>query len=92
MSFGADSDSEITKGFCWCLILDPEEVVGVRGQDLVELNVGVHGKAQSRVNTWQNVLISMRERTVALMAERQGKLLPQLRPFPSFLVNSDNRH
>ncbi|XVE74934.1 hypothetical protein DITRI_Ditri12bG0058500 [Diplodiscus trichospermus] len=92
--FQADSDSEITKGFCSCLIwimdgADPEEVVGVRAEDLVELNVGVHGKAQSRVNTWQNVLISMRDRTEALVAERQGKL-PQLRPFPSFLVSSDH--
>ncbi|XWS69099.1 hypothetical protein CRYUN_Cryun04dG0150200 [Craigia yunnanensis] len=91
--FRADSDSEITKGFCSCLIwmmdgADPEEVVGVRAEDLVELNVGVHGKAQSRVNTWQNVLISMRDRTEALVVERQGKL-PQLRPFPSFLVSSD---
>ncbi|XVE92313.1 hypothetical protein REPUB_Repub01dG0085800 [Reevesia pubescens] len=81
--FRADSDSEITKGFCWCLIwmmdgASPEEVVGVRAEDLVELNVGVHGKAQSRVNTWQNVLISMRDRTEALMVERQGKLPSQL--------------
>ncbi|XVF85068.1 hypothetical protein PTKIN_Ptkin17bG0088700 [Pterospermum kingtungense] len=86
--FRADSDSEITKGFCSCLIwvmdgADPEEVVGVRAEDLVELNVGEHGKAQSRVNTWQNVLISMRDRTEALSVERQEKL-----PFPSFLVSS----
>ncbi|EOY00667.1 Fe-S metabolism associated domain [Theobroma cacao] len=77
--FRADSDSEITKGFCSCLIwmmdgADPEEVVEVRAEDLVELNVGVHGKAQSRVNTWQNVLISMRDRTEGLMLERQREL------------------
>ncbi|XWS34705.1 hypothetical protein CRYUN_Cryun21dG0060700 [Craigia yunnanensis] len=94
--FRADSDSEITKGFCSCLIwmmddADPEEVVGVRAEDLVVLNVGVHGKAQSRVNTWQNVLISMRDRTEALMVEKEGKL-PQLRPFPSFLVSSDGSY
>ncbi|XP_022726735.1 sufE-like protein 2, chloroplastic [Durio zibethinus] len=92
--FRADSDSEITKGYCSCLIwmmdgADPEEVVGVRAEDLVELNVGVHGKAQSRVNTWQNVLISMRDKTEALVVERKGKL-PQLRPFPTFLVGSDH--
>ncbi|XP_021293179.1 sufE-like protein 2, chloroplastic [Herrania umbratica] len=79
--FRADSDSEITKGFCSCLIwmmdgADPEEVVEVRAEDLVELNVGVHGKAQSRVNTWQNVLISMRDRTEGLMLERQRELPP----------------
>lgn len=90
--FRADSDSEITKGFCSCLIwmmdgADPEEVVGVTAEDLVELNVGEHGKVQSRVNTWQNVLISMRDRTASLLVERQKKLLPQPRAFPSFLVS-----
>ncbi|CAH8382753.1 unnamed protein product [Eruca vesicaria subsp. sativa] len=74
MRFRADSDSEISKGFCSCLIwiLDgarPEEVLGVRGEDLVEMNVGVHGKAQSRVNTWQNVLMSMQKRTMALVVD-----------------------
>ncbi|MBA0776214.1 hypothetical protein Gotri_011235 [Gossypium trilobum] len=76
--FRADSDSEISKGFCSCLIwvmdgADPEEVVGVTAEELVELNVGVHGKVQSRVNTWQNVLISMRDKTAALVAERHMK-------------------
>ncbi|PPD92082.1 hypothetical protein GOBAR_DD10979 [Gossypium barbadense] len=76
--FRADSDSEISKGFCSCLIwvmdgADPEEVVGVTAEELVELNVGVHGKVQSRVNTWQNVLISMRDKTAALVAERYMK-------------------
>ncbi|OMO81616.1 hypothetical protein COLO4_23479 [Corchorus olitorius] len=92
MRFRADSDSEITKGFCSCLIWmmdggDPEEVAGVRAEDLAELNVGVHGKAQSRVNTWQNVLISMRDKTEALVLERQRKLLPP--PFPSLILSSD---
>ncbi|ESQ28502.1 hypothetical protein EUTSA_v10018964mg [Eutrema salsugineum] len=69
MRFKADSDSEISKGFCSCLIwiLDgakPEEVMGVRSEDLSEMNVGVHGKAQSRVNTWHNVLMSMQKRTL----------------------------
>ncbi|GLU03160.1 hypothetical protein SLE2022_203760 [Rubroshorea leprosula] len=81
--FRADSDSEITKGFCSCLIwmldgADPEEVVGVKGEDLAEMNVGVHGKEQSRVNTWHNVLIGMQKRTRDLVAERaDGKS-----PFP----------
>ncbi|MBA0692639.1 hypothetical protein Golax_009077 [Gossypium laxum] len=91
--FRADSDSEISKGFCSCLIwvmdgADPEEVVGVTAEELVELNVGVHGKVQSRVNTWQNVLISMRNKTAALVEERQ---VHQLRPprFSSWLFSSD---
>ncbi|CAH8346703.1 unnamed protein product [Eruca vesicaria subsp. sativa] len=74
MRFKADSDSEISKGFCSCLIwiLDgakPEEVMGVRGEDLSEMNVGVHGKVQSRVNTWHNVLMSMQKRTKALVGD-----------------------
>ncbi|VVA94413.1 unnamed protein product [Arabis nemorensis] len=72
--FKADSDSEISKGFCSCLIwiLDgakPEEVMGVRSEDLSVMNVGVHGKAQSRVNTWHNVLLSMQKRTMALFVD-----------------------
>ncbi|MBA0624635.1 hypothetical protein Godav_009953 [Gossypium davidsonii] len=42
-------------------------------EELVELNIGVHGKVQSRVKTWQNVLISMRDKTAALVAERHMK-------------------
>uniref|UniRef100_A0A1J3CGW3 SufE-like protein 2, chloroplastic n=1 Tax=Noccaea caerulescens TaxID=107243 RepID=A0A1J3CGW3_NOCCA len=86
MRFRADSDSEISKGFCSCLIwiLDgakPEEVMGVRSEDLAEMNVGVHGKAQSRVNTWHNVLMSMQKRTMALVddadvAHREGDMPP----------------
>ncbi|KAK3005251.1 hypothetical protein RJ639_017017 [Escallonia herrerae] len=73
MRFRVDSDSEITKGFCSCLIwmLDgaaPEEVLAVRREDLVEMNVGL--PANSRVNTWHNVLISMQRRTRDLLEER----------------------
>ncbi|KFK41197.1 hypothetical protein AALP_AA2G098000 [Arabis alpina] len=87
MRFRGDSDSEISKGFCSCLIwiLDgakPEEVMGVRSEDLSEMNVGVHGKAQSRVNTWHNVLMSMQKRTMALVldadvAHQEGDRPPQ---------------
>ncbi|GKV23021.1 hypothetical protein SLEP1_g32811 [Rubroshorea leprosula] len=86
--FRADSDSEITKGFCSCLIwmldgADPEEVVRVTGEDLAGMNIGVHGKAQSRVNTWHNVLIGMQKRTMDLVAERgDGQS-----PFPSLVVS-----
>ncbi|KAM0007048.1 putative Fe-S metabolism associated domain, SufE [Helianthus debilis subsp. tardiflorus] len=60
MRFLADSDSEITKGFCSCLIsvlngATPEEVLGMKTEDLGDLNVaGLHGtKVDSRVNTWK---------------------------------------
>lgn len=76
MRFRVDSDSEITKGFASCLIwlLDraaPEEVVEVKAEDLAEMNVGIL-PANSRVNTWNTVLISMQKRTVALVEQRFG--------------------
>lgn len=79
MRFKVDSDSEITKGFCSCLIwlLDgaaPEEVVAVKAEDLAEMNVGIL-PANSRVNTWNTVLISMQKRTKALVAERTKALI-----------------
>ncbi|KAJ7945456.1 SufE-like protein chloroplastic-like [Quillaja saponaria] len=78
MRFKADSDSEISKGFCSCLIwmldgAEPEEVMKVKTEDLENMNVGLHGKAQSRVNTWQNVLISMQRKTKALVVESEGR-------------------
>ncbi|KAH7515721.1 hypothetical protein FEM48_Zijuj10G0056500 [Ziziphus jujuba var. spinosa] len=92
MRFRADSDSEISKGFCSCLIwmLDgakPEEVSEMRAEDLEHVNVGLYVKANSRVNTWQNVLISMQKRTKALVMERGGKNPPLLEPLPSLIVN-----
>ena len=72
--FRADSDSEISKGFCSCLICvldgaDPEEVAMVKADDLSDLNVGLHGKSHSRVNTWHNVLVAMQKRTKALLPQ-----------------------
>ncbi|KAI3991716.1 hypothetical protein MKX01_038114 [Papaver californicum] len=96
MRFYADSDSEITKGFCSCLImlLDgalPEEVLKLRTENLFALNVGLlPSKSQSRVNTWHNVLISMQKKTKGLVAERQGK--PPLEPFPSLVITADDIH
>lgn len=92
MRFWADSDSEITRGFCSCLVwvMDgaaPEEVLKVKTEDLAALNVGMLGRAQSRVNTWHNVLISMQKRTKALVAEREGK--QKFEPFPSLIVKAD---
>uniref|UniRef100_A0A5B7B838 Fe-S metabolism associated domain-containing protein n=1 Tax=Davidia involucrata TaxID=16924 RepID=A0A5B7B838_DAVIN len=94
MRFRADSDSEITKGFCSCLmwLLDgaaPEEVLEVKTVDLADMNVGLFGRAHSRVNTWHNVLICMHKRTKALVAERECKRpLPEL--FPSPAVTADD--
>ncbi|KAL8208246.1 hypothetical protein R6Q57_007658 [Mikania cordata] len=75
MRFRVDSDSEITKGFCYCLIwlLDgaaPDDVVEIRVDDLGEMNVGILPiRASSRVNTWHNVLLSMQRRTRGLIME-----------------------
>lgn len=80
MRFRVDSDSEITKGFCCCLIwvLDgaaADEVLSVKSDDLVEMNVGLPSRGNSRVNAWNNVLISMQRRTKVLVEERgRGKL------------------
>lgn len=91
-----DSDSEITKGFCACLIsvLDgatPEEVLSVRPEDFVELNVGVgvgvKGRGQSRANTWHNVLVSMQKRTKILVAELEGR--SPVETFPSLVIGAD---
>ncbi|XP_052204289.1 sufE-like protein 2, chloroplastic isoform X2 [Diospyros lotus] len=76
MRFRADSDSEISKGFCSCLIwvLDgapPEAVAAVAAEDLAEVHVGLSGRTPSRVNTWQNVLVSMQKRTRLLVEQRR---------------------
>ncbi|KNA25710.1 hypothetical protein SOVF_003310 [Spinacia oleracea] len=73
MRFGADSDSEITKGFCSCLIflLDgafPEDVLKVKAEDLTDMNVGL--PVRSRVNSWNNVLINIQERTKSFLVEK----------------------
>ncbi|KAM0940310.1 putative quinolinate synthase [Dioscorea sansibarensis] len=96
MRFAADSDSEITRGFCSCLIevLDgalPEEVLEMRPEDLGDLNVvGLPGRANSRVNTWHNVLISMQKKTKALVAEADGRVSTE--PFPSLVIGPDGIH
>ncbi|XP_028752355.1 sufE-like protein 2, chloroplastic [Neltuma alba] len=78
MRFRADSDSEISKGFCWCLIwmldgAEPEEVLTVEAEDLAEMNAGLQVKAQSRVNTWHNILCSMKKATKALVVTHGRK-------------------
>lgn len=92
MKFWADSDSDVSKGMCSCLIqvLDeatPEEVMELKIEDLVELNVGLLGSERSRVNTWHNVLVSMQKKTRWFVAERDGKG-PNFEPFPSLVITS----
>lgn len=95
MRFAADSDSEISRGFCSCLVsmLDgcqPDEVLKVKTEDLISLNVGLPGNGRSRVNTWHNVLISMQKRTMQLIAKREGKA--PFEPFPSLIIAADGVH
>ncbi|KAL2515552.1 Quinolinate synthase [Forsythia ovata] len=97
LRFLADSDSEITKGFCACLVwlldgAEPEEVLALRTEDLEAINViGLNGRRGSstisRANTWHNVLVSMQKRTKALVAEREGR--PHGELFPSLIVGAD---
>lgn len=93
MRFQADSDSDITKGYCACLIsiLDgapPEDVLELKTEDLAALNVGfVGGQQRSRVNTWHNVLVTMQKRTRKLVAEKEGKSAFEL--FPSLVVTAE---
>lgn len=94
MRFGADSDSEITKGFCSCLIylLDgayPEDVLKVKAEDLADMNVGL--PVRSRVNSWHNVLINMRERTRSLAARREEMSHSDpLEAFPTLVIPADS--
>ncbi|XP_015075008.1 sufE-like protein 2, chloroplastic [Solanum pennellii] len=79
MNFSVDSDSEITKGFCSCLMwvfdgAEPEEILSVTAEDLGDMNVGLPKKGRSRVNTWHNVLFSMQNRTKDCVQERKRAL------------------
>ncbi|CAI0447434.1 unnamed protein product [Linum tenue] len=91
MRFLVDSDSEITRGLCACLIwlLDgaaPADVLSLKTEDLAVLNFGLPGTQRSRANTWLNVLVSMQKRSKKLLAEREGKMFE---PFPSLMITSD---
>lgn len=73
MRYRVDSDSEITKGFCSCLIwlfdgATPEEILRVKSDDLMEMNIGFTSRGHSRVNTWHNILINMQKRTQNLVS------------------------
>lgn len=95
MRFRADSDSEISKGFCSCLIwmldgAEPEEVLGLKTEDMEHVNVGLYVKANSRVNTWHNVLLTMQKKTKALVAAEsaEGNKPPPLEPLASSMLLS----
>ncbi|KAM0838713.1 hypothetical protein ACQ4PT_060793 [Festuca glaucescens] len=88
--FAADSDSELSRGYCSCLVsaLDgapPEEVLDVDTADLAPL--GVAAGARSRANTWHNVLVGMKKLARAAIAAREGR--PRGEPFPSLLIGRD---
>ncbi|KAL3501114.1 hypothetical protein ACH5RR_035563 [Cinchona calisaya] len=92
MRFKVDSDSEITKGFCSCLIwlfdgAVPEEVLGVKTDDLVEMNVGMPSKGPSRVNTWHNILISMQKKTKTFLQVRDKDW--SLKDYPPLVGSTD---
>ncbi|KAK7265621.1 hypothetical protein RJT34_33243 [Clitoria ternatea] len=88
----ADSDSDITRGFCACLVWvldgsEPEEVLELTTDDFAALNVRLPGTERSRVNTWHNVLVTMQKRTKQLVSQREGKV--PFEPFPSLVVTAD---
>ncbi|KAL6623154.1 hypothetical protein ACP70R_033033 [Stipagrostis hirtigluma subsp. patula] len=87
MRFAADSDSELSRGYCACLVaaLDgapPEEVLAVDLADLAPL-----GATRSRASTWHNVLVAMQKRARAAIAAREGRLPGE--PFPSLVIGRD---
>ncbi|XP_073146606.1 sufE-like protein 2, chloroplastic [Henckelia pumila] len=94
MRYRVDSDSEIAKGLCSCLIwvldgAEPDEVSCVKTEDLGGMNVGLPSR-KSRVNAWHNVLVSMQKRTEDLVKERDGKDQCMDEAFSSFLIVNGN--
>jgi quinolinate synthase len=86
MRFAADSDSELSRGYCACLIaaMDgtrPEEVLAVDAADLVPLGGAA---APSRTSTWHNVFVIMQKWVHAAVAAREGRHLGK--PFPSLVI------
>ncbi|KAI5679271.1 hypothetical protein M9H77_10221 [Catharanthus roseus] len=93
MRFKVDSDSEITKGFSSCLIwlfdgAIPEEILSVKNDDLLEMNVGFPSRSNSRVNTWNNILFTMQKRTQNLIEEKNREL--PLNDFPPLFIRPDD--
>ncbi|KAJ7551288.1 hypothetical protein O6H91_06G008600 [Diphasiastrum complanatum] len=92
MNFAADSDSEVTRGFCAILLKAmngawPLEVLAVPTDALGGLGMGIEGVA-SRANTWYNLLITMQKKTRWLLGALEGKSVYE--PFPSLLITADD--
>lgn len=93
MWFAADSDSELSRGYCACLVaaLDgatPEDVLAVDPADpaLAPLAAGM-AAVRSRTSTWHNVLVGMQKRARAAIAAREGRRPGEA--FPSFVIARD---
>jgi quinolinate synthase len=89
MRFAADSDSELSRGYCACLVaaMDgarPEEVLAVDPADLAPLGGAA---APSRTSTWHNVFVAMQKRARAAVAAREGRHPGS--PFPSLFIGRD---
>jgi hypothetical protein len=88
--FAADSDSAVTRGLCALLV---EALNGASSQEVLAVPVdmlrglGFGMEAQSRGNTWHNVLITLQKRTSMLVAQMAG--FSPVKPFPSILVTAD---
>ncbi|CAN6360718.1 unnamed protein product [Urochloa humidicola] len=96
MRFAADSDSELSRGYCACLVaaLDgaaPEEVLAVDPADPALAPLGRAGMAaaaaRSRASTWHNALVAMQKRARAAIAAREGRHPGD--PFPSLVIARD---
>jgi len=61
----------------------------VKAEDLTDMNVGL--PVRSRVNSWHNVLINIRERTRSLAARREEiSHLDPLEAFPTLVIPADS--
>ncbi|KAI5067399.1 hypothetical protein GOP47_0017927 [Adiantum capillus-veneris] len=86
----ADSDSEVTKGFCGVLVealnmSQPQEVMALSLDTVAGLGLG---STASRSNTWYNVLVTMQKRTEMEVAKVEGRRTFEL--FPSLLLSAED--
>lgn len=93
MQLAADSDSDLSRGYCACLVaaLDgakPEDVLAVdpADPDLAPLGAGITA-GRSRASTWHNVLVGMQKRARTAIAAREGR--HPGKPFPSLVIACD---
>ncbi|KAK3136493.1 hypothetical protein QOZ80_5BG0436540 [Eleusine coracana subsp. coracana] len=89
MRFAADSDSDLSRGYCACLVAamegaTPEEVLAVDPDDLAPFGAA---SPRSRASTWHNVLVAMQKRARAAVAAREGRRPGT--PFPSLVIGRD---